>query len=336
MAPQVPPSVLVPEAPDADGHMRGVPVPRPIMPPLMCVLPQTDGCPVLVPMLPAMFMATCGRNTPQFMGTVPIQQGQVDTLAGMPPLPGLSQPPEPLHLPLGRSMGAGRPMFPGFVPPGPMHFGGAPPDGLAQPPMGMPYGPLGGPRAGRLLSGRQGSGAPSTLPPLLAEPEEAARRAGAPAHDAAASHRSRRMSDESMDKDDRPWTPKGRGTRSSRSGTRLAARRRGPSAGDGDAAAPPRARPCSHAQGAWRRDGGGHTGGDPHDPHPHQPHSGDIIGAEPADADVDELLGALRDDDMEGLGDELLGCGLGPDADDGDAAMSGGHGGGGSRRVSGA
>jgi hypothetical protein len=228
--------------PDSNGHILGVPVPRPIMPPLMCVLPQADGSPSLVPMLPAMYLATCGKNTPEFMGTIPLQQSQVDSLAGMPPFPGLA--PENGGIsgmgPAGPFAGPGATMpgmMPGFGhgghPGGPMWL--PRPEGGDVQPQGMPAGrvwPL-GPRN----SGPGGSHSQSTLPPLLAEPRVCRHREGretglgkasngphaspaTTAHTAALptgsqedSKDSRRNSGDYLDKGDKPWTPKTRGER---------------------------------------------------------------------------------------------------------------------------
>lgn len=185
----------MPTSADSDGHHAGVPVPRPIMPPLMCVLPQADGAPSLVPMLPAMYMATCGKNTPELMGTVPLQQSHVDGLAGMPQVAGLASapppPPPPAPLPMQAQPSA---HLPPALRMGPPPFGG-PADAAAGPRgpglgpqfgapggapmwMGAPGGGDGMGAFGTMPGGwpngfrRSGSGggrALSTLPPLVAE-----------------------------------------------------------------------------------------------------------------------------------------------------------------------
>lgn len=132
-----PPLTPVPVGTDADGHALGVPVPQSIVPPFMCVMPQHDGAPTLLPMLPAMYMAACGKNTPDTMGSVAIQHSQVPGMhpgAGhhaaapmmqMPmhaqpygmPMPGVMPYPMPMQPGPTMAAGAGQPMFPGFAPP---------------------------------------------------------------------------------------------------------------------------------------------------------------------------------------------------------------------------
>lgn len=135
--PREPPSVLVPLGPDSEGHTLGVPMPQSILPPFMCVMPQHDGAPTLLPMLPAMYLAACGKNTPDAMGTMPIQNnhmpGMMPAAAHHPAAPMMQMPMHahpygmpmqggmayPMPMPHGPTMasGAGQPMFPGFAPP---------------------------------------------------------------------------------------------------------------------------------------------------------------------------------------------------------------------------
>jgi hypothetical protein len=308
VVPQTPPAVILPEAPGPDGHHVGIPVPRPIMPPLTCVLPQADGSPILVPMLPAMYMAACGKNSPRFMGTVPLQQSQADVLSSAHAFPGATET-------LGVSGGGlGHPAFPGFAPP--MHFGGpAGPEEPFGPSRSMTFGALPGPRPGWLLSGRMGSGGPSTLPPLLADPENGSNRrvnGGANGHEDAGSHRSRRLSEDSMDKDDRPWTPKGRGNRGSvRNGSRV--RRMASRSGDSVAMRTRRSGEALVSGGTPQCQQDGHLGGldEAEMDVGLEVEGGTAPGPEEAlgefeEADVDELLGALGDDGMGELEEEEL------------------------------
>lgn len=132
-----PPSVPVPVGPDADGQTLGVPMPQSIVPPFMCVMPQHDGAPTLLPMLPAMYLAACGKNHPDTMGSVAIQHSQVPGMHPGPthhpaapmmqmpmhanpygmPMPGAMPYPMPMQPGPSMAAGAGQPMFPGFAPP---------------------------------------------------------------------------------------------------------------------------------------------------------------------------------------------------------------------------
>jgi hypothetical protein len=182
---QQPTSVPVPTGPDSDGNTMGVPVPRPIMPPLMCVLPQVDGSPMLLPMLPAMYMATFGKNTPDFMGRVPIQHHHLPgTLMGMPHTqhqmsmnPMLAQPAAALTFGRNNShgqlvppmqgpilAGAPHPLFHGYTGHDPAHMSVPFDNGQGQV-TGIPS--WGGGAQGWLP--RRPTGSQSTLPPLVAE-----------------------------------------------------------------------------------------------------------------------------------------------------------------------
>eukprot|EP00892_Ulva_mutabilis_P007617 jgi/Ulvmu1/5227/UM022_0020.1 len=185
--PREPPSVPVPLGPDADGHTLGVPMPQSILPPFMCVMPQYDSGPTLLPMLPAMYLAACGKNTPDTMGTVSIQHSQMPGMMGgvgphpaapMMPMPmhhaqpyGMPMPggmPYPMPMPHGPTMaaGAGQPMFPGFSPPM------MPMPAMHRDAMAMPPDASGHPSQWRGMPAWRpphGKPATQTLPPLTAD-----------------------------------------------------------------------------------------------------------------------------------------------------------------------